>query len=152
MYRLSDDCGHFTHLRYRELLIFLEIILLYSRTLIQMIFPLSYLFTPCGIPPLWQTTDVLHETAPHWPPQHTKLRILWLRLNINLCHSHASADSQTHSRVFCGEFRTNFAKYFKPEEFYYCRPAGLWWPTCSCIQIDLTEFLQWKVIQEISLF
>ena len=92
------------------------------------------------------------KLSPHWPPQHTKLGILWLGLNKNLCHSRATADSQAHSRVFCGEFGTNLAKYFKPEGFYYCKPAGLWWPICSHIQIDLTEFHQGKVIQEISLF
>ena len=92
------------------------------------------------------------KLSPHWPPQHTKLGILWSGLNINLCHSRATADSQAHSRVFCGEFGTNLAKYFKPEGFYYCRPAGLWRPICSRIQIDLTEFHQRKVIQEISLF
>ena len=63
-----------------------------------------------------------------------------------------TADSQAHSRVFCGEFGTNFAKYFKPEGFYYCKPAGLWWPICSHIQIDLTDFHQGKVVQEISSF
>ena len=89
--------------------------------------------------------------APHWPPKHTKLEILWLGLNINLCHSRATAHFQAHSRVFCGEFGTNLAKYFKPEGFYYCEPAELWWPICSCIQIYLTEFYQGKVIQEISL-
>ena len=92
------------------------------------------------------------KLSPHWPSQHTKLGILWLGLNINLCHPHATADSQAHSRVFCGEFGTNLAKYFKPEGFYYCKPAGLLWPICSCIQIDLTEFHQGKVIEEISLF
>ena len=92
------------------------------------------------------------SSPPHWPPQHTKLGILWSGLNINLCHSRATADSQAHSRVFCGEFGTNLAKYFKPEGFYYWQPAGLWWPICSHIQIDLTEFHQGKVIQEISLF
>ena len=102
---------------------------------------------PCGRP---HTSFI--KLSPHWPPQHTKLGILWLGLNINLCHSRATADSQAHSRVFCGEFGTNFAKYFKPEGFYYCRPAGLWWPICSRIQIFLTEFYQDKVIQAISLF
>ena len=92
------------------------------------------------------------KLSPHWPPQHTKLGILWSGLNINLCHSCATADSQAHSRVFCGEFGTILAKYFKPEGFYYCKPAGLWWPIYSRIQIDLTEFHQGKVIQEISLF
>ena len=90
--------------------------------------------------------------SPHWTPQHTKLEILWLGLNINLCHSRATADSQTHRRVFCGKFGTHFAIYFKPEEFYYCRSAGLWWPICSSIQINLTEFHQGKAILEISLF
>ena len=92
------------------------------------------------------------KLSPHWPSQHTKLGILWSGLNINLCHSRATADSQAHSRVFCGEFGTHLVKYFKPEGFYYRKPAGLWWPTCSHIQIDLTEFHQGKVIQEISLF
>ena len=92
------------------------------------------------------------KLSPHWPSQHTKLGILWSGLNINLCHSRATADSQAHSRVFCGEFGTNLVKYFKPEGFYYCKPAGLWWPICSHIQIELTEFHQGKVIQEISLF
>ena len=73
-------------------------------------------------------------------------------LNINLCHSRATADSQAHSRVFCGEFGTKWGKYCKPVGFYHCKPAGLWWPICSRIQIDLTEFHQGKVIQEISLF
>ena len=90
--------------------------------------------------------------SPHWPPQHTKLEILWLGLNINLCHSRATSDSQAHRTVFCGKFGTHFAKYFKPEEFYNCRSAGLWWPICSSIQIDVTEFHQGKVIFEISLF
>ena len=102
---------------------------------------------PCGRP---QTSFM--KLSPHWPPQHTKLGILWLGLNINLCHSRATADSQAHSRVFCGELGTSFAKYFKPERFYYCKPAALWWPICSCIQIDLTEFHQGNVIREISLF
>ena len=110
-----------------------------------MIFPLFHWFTPCGKQPFM-------KLSPHWPPQHTKLGILWSGLNINLCHSHATADSQAHSRVFCGEFGTNLAKYFKPKGFYYCKPAGLWWPIYSRIQIDLTEFHQGKVIQEISLF
>ena len=102
---------------------------------------------PCGRP---QTSFM--NLSPHWPSQHTKLGILWSGLNINLCHSHTTADPQAHSRVFCGEFETNLAKYFKPEGFYYCKPAGLWWSICSRIQIDLTEFHQGKVIQEISLF
>ena len=89
--------------------------------------------------------------SPHCPPQHTKLEILWLGLNIKLCNSWATADSQSHRRVFCGKFGTYFAKYFKPEEFYYCRFAGLWGPICSSIQINLTEFHQGKVISEISL-
>ena len=45
-----------------------------------------------------------------------------------------------------------FGQYFKPEGFHYCKPAGLWWPICSRIQLDLTEFHQGNVIQEISLF
>ena len=49
----------------------------------------------------------------HWPPQYTKLGILWLGLNINLWHSRPTADSQAHSRVFCGEFVTNLIKYFR---------------------------------------
>ena len=102
---------------------------------------------PCGRP---QTSFM--KLSLHWPPQHTKLGILWSGLNINLCHSRATADSQAHSRVFCGEFRTNLAKYFKPEGFYYCKPAGLWWPIRSRTQIYLTEFHQGKVMQEISLF
>ena len=102
---------------------------------------------PSGRP---QTSFI--KLSPHWPPQHTKLGISWSGLNINLCHSRATADSRAHSSVFCGEFGTNLAKYFKPEGFYYCKPAGLWWPLGSCIQIDLTEFHQGKVIQEISLF
>ena len=89
---------------------------------------------------------------PHWPPQHTKLEILWLELNINLCHSWATPDSQAHRTVFCGKFGTHFAKYFKPEEFYNCRFAGLWWPIRSSIQINLTKYHQGKVILEISLF
>ena len=90
--------------------------------------------------------------SPHWPPQHTKLEILWLGLNINLCHSGATADSQAHMTVFCGKFGIHFAKYFKSEEFCNCISAGLWWPICSSIQINLTEFHQGKVILEISLF
>ena len=103
-------------------------------------------YQPCGRP---QTPFL--NLSPYWPPQHTKLETLWLRLDINLCHSRATADSQTHRRVFCGKFGTYFAKSFKPEEFYYCRSAGLWWPICSSIQINLTEFHQGKVILEISL-
>ena len=108
--------------------------------------------------PLWLTTPVADHRLPSWscphtaPPQHTKLGILWSGLDINPCHSRATADSQAHSSVFCGEFGTNLAKYSKPEGFYYCKPAGLWWPIGSRIQIDLTEFHQGKVIQEISLF
>ena len=40
------------------------------------------------------------------------------------------------SRSVCGELGTNLAKYSKPEGFYYCEPARLWWPICSRIQID----------------
>ena len=106
--------------------------------------------------PLWYTTPVADHRRPSWtcprtdPPQHTKLEILWLGLNINLRHSRATADSQAHRTVFCGKFGTHFAKYFKP--FYNCRSAGLWWPIFSSIQINLTEFHQGKVILEISLF
>ena len=89
------------------------------------------------------------KLSPHWPPQRTKLGILWLGLNINLCHSRATGDSQAHSRVFCGEFGANLAKY--SEGFYYYKPIGLWWPLCSRIEINLTEFHQRKVIQEIIL-
>ena len=153
MYLLSNGFGHIhtSHVsRVAEML--WEMILLYSRTIIQMVFPY---FTdsplvvnhPCGRP---QTSFI--KLSPDWPPQHTKLGNLWLGLNINLCHSRAIADPQAHSRVFCGEFGTDLAKYFKPEGFYYCKPAGLWWPIFSRIQIDLTEFHQGKVIQEISLF
>ena len=98
---------------------------------------------PSGRP---QTSFI--KLSPHWPPEHTKLGILRLGLNINLCHSRSAADSQAHSRVFCGEFGTTLAKYFKPEGFYHWKPAGLWWPICSPIQIDLTGFHQGKVIQE----
>ena len=98
-------------------------------------------YHPCGRP---QTPFM--NLSPHWPPQHTKLEILWLRLNINLCHSRATADSQAYRTVFCGKFGTHLAKYFKPEEFYNCRCAVLWWPLCSSIQINLTEFHQGKVI------
>ena len=101
-------------------------------------------YHPCGRPQM-----PFMNLSPHWPPQHTKLEVLWLGLNINLCHSRATADSQAHRTVFCGKLRTHFAKYFKPEEFYNCRSAGLWWPICSSIQIDLTEFHQGKVILEI---
>ena len=104
-------------------------------------------YHPCG-----RSQTPFMNLSPHWPPQHTKLEILWLGLNINLCHSRATADSQAHRTVFCGKFGTHFAKYFKPEEFYNCRFAGLWWPICSSIQINLTEFHQGKVILEISLF
>ena len=90
--------------------------------------------------------------SPHWPHQHTKLEILWLGLNINLCHSWATAESQAHRTVFCGKFGTHFAKYFKPGKFYNCRSDRLWWPICSSIQINLTEFHQGKVLLEISLF
>ena len=104
-------------------------------------------YHPCGRP---QTPFM--NLSPHWPLQHTKLEIMWLGLNINLCHSQATADSQAHRTVFCGKFRTHFAKYFKPEEFNNCRSAGLWWSICSSIQINVTEFHQGKVILEISLF
>ena len=36
--------------------------------------------------------------------------------------------------------------------WHYYRSAGMWWPICSSIQINLTEFHQGKVIFEISLF
>ena len=114
--------------------------------------PLFNWLTPCGIPPLWQTTDALHEPVPALTPQHNKLETLWLGLNINLCHSRATADSQAHRTVFCGNFGTHLAKYFKSEEFCNYRFAGLWWPIYSSIQINLTEFHQGKVISEISLF
>ena len=90
--------------------------------------------------------------SPYWPPQHTKLEILWLGWNINLCHSRATADSQAHRTVFCWKLGTHFAKHFKPEAFYNCRSAGFWLPICSSIQINLTEFHQGKVILEMSLF
>ena len=117
-----------------------------------MIFPLFHCFTPCGKHPCGKPQTSINKLSPHWPPQHTKLGILWLGLNIYLCHSRTRADSRAQSRVFCGEFGTNLTKYFKPEVFYYCKPAELWWPICSRIQIDLTEFHQGKGIQEISLF
>ena len=104
-------------------------------------------YHPCGRP---QTPFM--NLSPHWPPQHTKLEVLWSGLNINLCHWQATADSQAHRTVFCEKFGTHFAKYIKPKEFYNCRSAGLWWPICSSIQINLTEFHQGKVILEISLF
>ena len=44
------------------------------------------------------------KLSPHWPAQHTELGSLQQGLNINLCHSCATSDSQTHSTVFCGEF------------------------------------------------
>ena len=104
-------------------------------------------YHPCGRPQM-----PFMNLSPHWPPQHTKLEIMWLGLNINLCHSRATTDSQAHRTVFCGKFGTHFAKYFKPEEFCYYKSAGLWWPICSSIQINLTEFHQGKVVLEISLF
>ena len=104
-------------------------------------------YHPCGRPQM-----PFMNLSPHWPPQHTKLEIRWLGFNINLCHSGATVDSQAHWTVFCGKFGTHFAKYFKPEEFCKYRSAGLWWPICSSIQINLTEFHQGKVISEISLF
>ena len=55
--------------------------------------------------------------SPHLPPQHNKLEILWLGLNINLCHSRDTADSQAHRTVFCGHFGTHFAKYFNQKNF-----------------------------------
>ena len=95
--------------------------------------------TPCGIHhPCGTPYTPFMNLSPHWSPQHTKLEILWLVLNINLCHWQATASSQAHRMVFCGKFGTHFAKYFKPEEFYNCRFAGLWWPICSSIQINLT--------------
>ena len=74
--------------------------------------------------------------SPHWPPQHQVGNSV-VGLNINLCHSGATADSQAHRTVFCGKFGTHCDKYFKPEEFYNCRSAGLWWPICSSIEISL---------------
>ena len=153
MYLLSNGFGHIhtSHVsRVAEIL--WEMILLYIRTIIQMIFP-YFTDLPLVVNHPWgrpQTSFM--KLSPHWPPQHTKLGILWSGLNINFCHSRATADSQAHSRVFCGESGTNLDKYFKPEGFYYCKPAGLWLPICSCIQTDLTEFHQGKVIQEISFF
>ena len=130
-----------------------EMILVYNITLFKMEEPLFHWLTPSGIPPLWQTTDALHEPVPpHWPPQHTKLEILWLGLNINLCNSQSTPDSQAHRTVFCGKFGTHFAKYFKPEEFSNCKSAGLWWPICSSIQINLTELHQGKIILEFHYF
>ena len=153
MYLMLNDLRHIrTSQLSRVAEILWEMMLLYSRTLIQMIFPLFHWFNPVVYHPCGRPQTSFIKLSPHWPPQHTKLEILRLGLNINLCHSRTTADSQAHSRVFCGEFRTNFAKYFKPEGFYYCPPAGFWWPLCSRIQIDLTEFHQAKVIQEISLF
>ena len=104
-------------------------------------------YHPCGRPQM-----PFMNLSPHWPPQHTKLEILWLGLNINLCLSRATADSQAHRTVFYGKFGTHFAKYFKPEEFCNYRFAGFWWPICSSIQINLTEFHQGKVILWISSF
>ena len=104
---------------------------------------------PCGRPPI-----SFIKLSPHWPPQHTKLGILWLGLNINLCHSRATADAQAHSRVFCGCFADSLGQIWpntsNQKGFHYCKPVGLWWPICSRIQIDLIEFHQGKVIQEIS--
>ena len=113
--------------------------------------PLFHWLTPCGIPPLWQTTDALHEPVPALTPSTHQVGNSVVGVK-NLCHSRATADSQAHRTVFCGKFGTHFAKYFKPEEFYNCRSGGLWWPICLSIQINLTEFHQGKVILEISLF
>ena len=88
-------------------------------------------YHPCGRPQM-----PFMNLSPHWTPQHTKLEILWLGLNINLCHSRATADSQAHRTVFCGKFGTHFTKYSKPGEFCNYRYAGLWWPICSSIQIN----------------
>ena len=66
---LSNGFGHIhtSHVsRVDEIL--WEMVLLYIRTIIQMILPLFHWFTPCGKPPLWQTTDFLHEAVPTLTP------------------------------------------------------------------------------------
>ena len=106
--------------------------------------PLFNWLTPCGIPPLWQTTDALHEPVPALTPTthqvgNSVVGVKYKPLPFAMT-------------VFCGKFGTHFTKYFKPEEFCNYRSAGLWWPICSSVQINLTEFHQGKVILEISLF
>ena len=119
--------------------------------------PLFHWLTPSGLPPLWQTTDALHEPVPALTPSthqvgNSVFGVKHKPSCTNLCHSRATPDSQAHRTMFYGKFGTHFAKYFKPEEFNNCRSAGLWWQICSSIQINLTKYHQRKVILEISLF
>ena len=148
MYLLSNDFGSIHTSKVSQVAdMSSEMILLYNRTLIQMTSPLFHWFTPVVYHSCGRLQTSFIKLSQHWPPQHTKLGILWLGPDINLCHSRATADSQAHSSVFCGEFGTNFAKYLKPEGFYYCRPVGLWWTIWTRIQIYLTEFHQDKATQ-----
>ena len=142
---LSNDFG------YIHLSLVAEMILVYSITLIWMKVPLFHWLTlvvyhPCG----WPQTPFIN-LSPHWPPQHTKLEILWLGLNINLYHSWATADPRPIGGCFVENWDI-FCQIFQTGRVLLLQICWIVKPIFPSIQRNLTEFHQGNVILEISLF